>query len=66
LREDPGERVNIIDRKRDVTRSLHDRAQAIMKENGRICGLVRGNNGQAKSVDKEIAKQLQALGYLED
>jgi arylsulfatase A-like enzyme len=66
LREDPGERVNIIDRERDVTRSFHERAQAIMKENGRICGLVRGNNGQAKSVDKEIAKQLQALGYLED
>jgi arylsulfatase A-like enzyme len=67
LRKDPEERVNIIDREKDLARSFHNRVQTILKENERIRrSLGKSNEGQEKPIDKEVAKQLHALGYFDE
>lgn len=63
--EDPGEKVNIIDKETEIARSFHAHVKKIMEESKRLSRGFRKRKRKEEPVDEEIAKQLHALGYFD-
>jgi arylsulfatase A-like enzyme len=66
LSDDPGEKANMIREETEIAESFHTRMKLIMEENGKLSRGFKNWKKEEKPIDKEIAKQLQALGYFNE
>jgi len=66
MREDPGEKINIFKQERAIAKRLHSYVSRILEENKEISRELRREKKERLEVDKDVARQLQALGYFDD
>ena len=73
LKEDPGEKINIIHEEKNKTRRFHSLLKRILRNNGHVAQTFEKEKGveegldtkDVKKVDDEVLKQLKALGYFD-
>ena len=65
IKEDPGEKVNVIGEHPEKAEQFRLRMEKILKENRRISRDFRKRKGKRPDLDPEVSKQLQALGYFD-
>jgi arylsulfatase A-like enzyme len=66
LSDDPGEKVNMIHEDREIAETFRSHMKLIMEENDKLSRGFEKWKKKEKPIDKEIAKQLQALGYFNE
>ncbi len=65
LREDSGEKINRIKEDKEVKKQLQFELKALLRKNKAASIHIRKEKKKKKDVDKEVAKQLKALGYFD-
>lgn len=67
LKEDPSEKANILGQNKEITRALHSRVRSITKESDRIARFLKRRKSKKgkEPIDRDVAEQLQALGYFD-
>ncbi len=65
VREDPIEKVNILNQKKEMVKEFRLRAQTILKDNKKMSHGLKKEMCRGLTVDEEVAKQLKAMGYFD-
>jgi arylsulfatase A-like enzyme len=65
LDQDPGEKVNIVNQKKQVAEDLHSRVKEFLKKNGEAARTIKREKIDLEEVDEACGKQLKALGYFD-
>jgi hypothetical protein len=66
VREDPGEKVNIFKQKRTIAKHLQSQVRTILEENEGMSRTMRIGKKKKAEMDKDVVRQLKALGYFDD
>jgi arylsulfatase A-like enzyme len=66
LNDDPGEKTNRLREEAEIAASFHARVKRIMEENDKLSRRFEERQTDEKPVDKDIARQLEALGYFHE
>jgi len=65
VKEDPGERVNVIKGERERARDFGVQVRSILRRNEELSRRLGREKKEKASMDPEVAKQLKALGYFD-
>lgn len=66
LREDPGEKINIFKQERMVAKRLKSQVRTVLEGNEKISRAFRRMKIKQADMDTDVARQLKALGYIDD
>jgi arylsulfatase A-like enzyme len=65
VREDPLEKVNILNQRKEMVKEFRLRAQTILKDNKKMSPELKEEMCRGLTADEEVAKQLKAMGYFD-
>ena len=65
VKEDPGERINVIKREKERARFFEAQVRSILRQNEELSRRLGREKKGNVPMDPEVARQLKALGYFD-